>query len=181
MKFMTGKVLVLLFCVLGVVVSDGPFTPKGKGPNVVAQVVTMIDEHGIFPDDNKFLCRVAWVESKYGTNSRTYRPFYYGGIWQVDQIGWLDTVQRPSLRKYHQRIKDVFKIDWTKTSWADLQKPFYSGLAARLLLATVPAAIPPSYDLEAQGQYWKKYYNRSGAGTAEKFVSDVRQAYGCAV
>jgi len=38
---------------------------------------------GIFPSDYKFLCRVAWVESKYGQASGTYRPGYYGGIWQV--------------------------------------------------------------------------------------------------
>ena len=33
--------------------------------------------------DHKFLCRIAWVESKYGTDPRTYRTGYYGGIWQV--------------------------------------------------------------------------------------------------
>ena len=63
--------------------ADSPYTPKGKGGDVVADVVEMINSLGIFPNDHKFLCRVAWVESKYGVAPGTYRPFYYGGIWQV--------------------------------------------------------------------------------------------------
>ena len=65
------------------VACDGPFTPKGKGNAVVAEVVDMINHLGVFPSDHKFLCRVAWVESKYGEAPGTYRPEYYGGIWQV--------------------------------------------------------------------------------------------------
>ena len=61
----------------------GPYTPKGKGNAVVTEVVGMINNLGIFPSDHKFLCRVAWVESKYGEARGTYRPGYYGGIWQV--------------------------------------------------------------------------------------------------
>ena len=63
--------------------ADSPYTPKGKGGDVVSDVVEMINCLGIFPTDHKFLCRVAWVESKYGKDKETYRPFYYGGIWQV--------------------------------------------------------------------------------------------------
>ena len=60
-----------------------PYTPKGKGNAVVTEVVNKINNLGVFPNDHKFLCRVAWVESKYGEASGTYRPGYYGGIWQV--------------------------------------------------------------------------------------------------
>ena len=58
-------------------------TPGGKGAAVVKEVVDTINGLGIFPYDHKFLCRVAWVESKYGQDKGTYRPGYYGGIWQV--------------------------------------------------------------------------------------------------
>ena len=56
------------------------YTPKGKGAGLVKDVV------GIFPNDHKFLCRVAWVESKYGEDPNTYRSGYYGGIWQVSGL-----------------------------------------------------------------------------------------------
>lgn len=58
-------------------------TPKAKGAHVVKAVVDQIHGLGIFPDDHKFLCRIAWVESKYGNTRGTYRAKYYGGIWQV--------------------------------------------------------------------------------------------------
>ena len=63
--------------------ADSPYTPGGKGNSVVTQVVNTINSLGIFPNDHKFLCRVAWVESKYGEARGTYRPGYHGGIWQV--------------------------------------------------------------------------------------------------
>lgn len=159
--------------------ADTPYTPKGKGSDVVADVVQMISDSDIFPTDHKFLCRVAWVESKYGTASGTYRRFYYGGIWQVDFIGYRETVMQQGLRKYWDRIRERLHIDWQKTSWSDLQKPLYSGLAARLFLARIPAPIPA--DVKSQALYWKEYYNTSaGKGTVQKFISDVRQARGCA-
>ena len=60
-----------------------PYIPRGKGNAVVMEVVNKINSLGIFPNDRKFLCRVAWVESRYGAARGTYRPRYHGGIWQV--------------------------------------------------------------------------------------------------
>ena len=50
-----------------------PYTPKGKGDAVVTEVVNKINNLGIFTSDHKFLCRIAWVESKYGEGRGTYR------------------------------------------------------------------------------------------------------------
>lgn len=36
------------------------YTPKEKGADVVKAVVDRITELGIFPDDHKFMCRIAW-------------------------------------------------------------------------------------------------------------------------
>ena len=98
---------------------------------------------------------------------------------QVDLIGYRETVLQQGLKKYWDRIKDKLRIDWTETEWEDLEKPLYSGLAARLFLARIPAPIPS--DLPAQAQYWKTYYNTSaGKGTVQKFIDDVKKATGCA-
>ncbi|XP_068744064.1 uncharacterized protein [Montipora capricornis] len=155
-------------------------TVKAKGPSVVEAVVVKINELGIFPYDRKFLFRIAWVESKYGQDHRTYRRGYYGGIWQVDRIGHVETTTQRRLRNYWNEIKAKLGIDWTKTTWADLEKPLYSGLAARLYLARIPASIPT--DLPSQAQYWKTYYNtEAGSGTVQKFINDVKLAKGCAM
>ena len=98
---------------------------------------------------------------------------------KVDKIGHEDTKTRPSLKKYYPLIESEFGIDWTQTSWEDLKQPFYSGLAARLVLAAIPHAIPT--DLRRQAEQWKKYYNtEAGAGTVQKFIEDVEQSFGCA-
>ena len=97
---------------------------------------------------------------------------------QVDRIGYQDTVSHPGAKRFHAAVKAAFRIDWPKTNWIDLRRPLFSGLAARLFLVRIPEAIPS--DLAGQARYWKKHYNRSGAGTEKKFISDVQQATGCA-
>ncbi|XP_068744281.1 uncharacterized protein [Montipora capricornis] len=155
-------------------------TAKAKGPSVVKAVVDKINKLGIFPRDHKLLCRIAWVESKYGQDRRTYRTGYHGGIWQVDRIGHRETKTQSGLLKYWNAIKTKLGIDWTRTTWSDLEKPLYSGLAARLYLARISASIPT--DLSSQAHYWKKYYNTySGRGSAQKFENDVNSATGCAL
>ena len=58
-------------------------SPKGKGASIVKKVSDIINGLGAFPNDKKFICRIAWVESKYGNDGNTYRSGYHGGIWQV--------------------------------------------------------------------------------------------------
>ena len=98
---------------------------------------------------------------------------YYGGIFQVDRIGYLgtkDTRSHPGLRRKFVKIKSCFDIDWAQASWSDLEKPLYSAIAARLFLLNIPDRIPS--DLNGQARYWKKHYNRNGAGTKKKFRED---------
>ncbi len=129
-----------------------------------------------------FLKRIARVESDLGRHSGTFRQGYFGGIWQVDRIGFDETKNlrsHPGLSRLHDEIKQRFSwgglpgVDWSKTSWEDCTIPAYSCVAARLYLATISEAIPQS--LEGQANYWKKYYNTAaGAGTAQHFINANR-------
>ena len=58
-------------------------TRNAQGVGVVDEIVQVILDSGIFPDDQCFLRRIALVESKFGTDPNTYRAGYFGGIWQV--------------------------------------------------------------------------------------------------
>ena len=153
-------------------------TPGASGSDVVEKVVSKVQS--LFGSDNSFLRRIAYVESKDGTDRNTYRSGYDGGIWQVDQIGFestQDTKSHPGLKQKHEKIKQSLDIDWGQVEWSDLRKPLYSGLAARLYLLKIPAPIPSS--LKDQAEYWKHYYNTgSGAGTAQKFIDDVNKLEG---
>jgi receptor-type tyrosine-protein phosphatase Q len=157
-------------------------TPGATGKAVAEEAVSKISNSGIFPSDNRFLIRVGYVESKFGTDPGTFRSGYYGGIWQVDQVGFLDTQNtksHPGLVAKHKGIKDNFGIDWKTVTWKDLTKPFYSALAARLLLSNKPGAIPDT--VAAQATYWKKYYNSdhpNAKGTEQKFKDDVKALEG---
>ena len=152
---------------------DRTLEREASGADVVKATVNKIQN--VFGDDHQFLRRVAFVESKDGVDSNTYRPGYHGGIWQVDEIGFRDTqdtVSHPRLTDRYEQIKEEFGIDWPSVQWSDLRIPLYSGIAARLKLLNIPAAIP--CDKEGQATYWKTYYNtNAGAGTASKFLMDV--------
>ena len=157
---------------------DQTLDPRTSGAKVVEAAVQKIEESdGIFPDDNQFLRRIAYVESKDGTDASTYRAGYYGGIWQVDELGFQDTQNTNShhdLAEKFAEIQAMFGIDWTKVTWRDLEKPFYSALAARLLLSNSNKTIPSSSEIQKQAEYWKTYYNtENGTGTEQKFVTDV--------
>ena len=150
---------------------------KGSGTDVVEATAEKIHMSGIFPDDRGFLRRIAYVESKDGTDPNTYRDGYYGGIWQVDEIGFedtQDTMSHPGLVNKFAKIKAEFGIDWSSVQWKGLEKPFYSGLAARLFLSNIPEAIP--CELDEQARYWKKYYNtEAGKGTVQRFIDEVNE------
>ncbi|KAJ7391683.1 hypothetical protein OS493_017380 [Desmophyllum pertusum] len=108
----------------------------------------------------------------YWRNLRLHKPV-------VDDTGYHETVSHQGLKKYWDKINAKLDIDWTETTWKDLEKPLYSGLAARLFLARIRASIPT--DLPSQAQYWKTHYNtKAGKGTAPKFIHDVQHATGCA-
>ena len=58
-------------------------TPGAKGAVVVETVCNVLEASCIFEDDKLFTRRLAYVESEDGENKETFRPGYYGGIWQV--------------------------------------------------------------------------------------------------
>ena len=152
-------------------------TAGAKGEGVVLACVSCLQQSAVFPDEHGLLRRIAWVESRDGEDAATYRAGYSGGIWQVDSAGFADTQalsSHPGLRKSHDGIRQKLAIDWKDASWADCRKPLYSALAARLLLSTKQAAIPDS--LQQQAEYWKQHYNKTGKGTAHKFVDDCTKA-----
>lgn len=150
-------------------------TPGEKGEDVVNEVVNQVQD--IFGNDKDYLARVACAESNNGLDANTYRDGYYGGIWQVDEIGFRstqDVASHPGLSSKYERIEDVTGISWPEVSWEDLQKPLYSGLAARLHTSNVPEPIP--VDVREQAEYWKEHYNtQAGQGNPDNFPNGKKR------
>ena len=77
-------VVAAVAAVLGVAAGvDRTLTSEAKGGVVVDAVVDRIRSNCIFGDDRLFLRRLAYVETSDGVDTKTYRPSYHGGIWQV--------------------------------------------------------------------------------------------------
>lgn len=154
----------------------------GKGKEIVENVVgfiraAQVGPDVIFPDDFDFLRRIAYVESKDGTDPLTYRNNYSGGIWQVSEEAFKatkNTEKFTDLKKIHEMIMACFKIKWSEVEWVDLQKPFYSGLAARMYLFTFKPGIPR--DMVKQAEYWKTYYHPNGL--ADEFITEIDKLEG---
>ena len=176
----TALCLAFLFLVVGsVTAQDETETSNATGEGVVGAVLERFRNTEFETNETKlcFLKRIAWVESKFGTDRRTFRTGYHGGIWQIDLKAFRDTQDvnaHPGLTEKYQRIKNTFGIDWIMVPWSECRKPLYSALAAWLYLSNNPRPIPA--DVEGQAEYWKLYYNTScGAGTVEKFLEDVKE------
>lgn len=160
------------------------FQPRVMGETVTRAAIEFVRHVSLaakLADISLFLFRIAKIESCLGEDADTYRPGYFGGIWQIDAIGFFDSKNVKShtslsgliavANQYLTQELGVL-ISYEDCSWESCLMPAYSCLAARLFLATVAEAVPLS--LEDQASYWKKYYNRpKGKGTIARFLHEA--------
>jgi len=148
--------------------------PQGETPEPVVEVesnTSIINKvEAVFPS-NGILSEIAQAESLTGEDPNTYREGYYGGMMQVDEVGFEDTQDvgsHPKLKKQFAKIKKEFGKDWPSMTWQDMTDPLNSAIAARLKLLNVDDPIPTTK--AGRAAYWKKYYNTvAGKGTVEHF------------
>lgn len=140
---------------------DMTLTPGTSGAAVVDAVIDKIHSRCIFNNDRLFLRRLAYVESTDGTDPKTYRQGYDGGIWQVDKQMLEATTGCASIIKHEcDVIYAAFGIDWRTVTWSDLRTPFYSGLAASLyLLQRLGNSVVIPGDIAGQADLWSHYYH----------------------
>jgi len=81
------------------------------------------------------LRRIAYIMSKDGKDMKSD-----GGIWQLSEFAFDDTMTTWAhyrLPSKYNKIHQAFPgIDWPSTTRQDLDKPFFSALAARLYLSS---------------------------------------------
>ena len=151
-------------------------TPQSQGTDVVEASVALVEESAIFPNDNQFLRRLAWVESQDGTRIDTYRSGYFGGIWQVDDTVLLasqDVADYPTLPAVFKSLQVQFNIEWSSVQKEDLLEPLLSALAARIFMLTVSDPIPLASDIQGQARYWQNHYRPNE--TVDTFVQLVQE------
>ena len=140
-----------------------------SGRSVVLATISKLQVVGVFPDSERFLRRVAFVESRDGVDSDTFRSDYYGGIWQVDREIFERTQNNDSLSDGYNRIfEGLESLNWNELSWEDLRQPLNSAIAAGLFFELAPGEIPDIGQVRQQGEYWKS----SGFNTRESDTVD---------
>ena len=148
-------------------------SPNIAGAKVVDLCIQKL-KSSMLKDDKDFMRRVAYVMSEFGRNVKNAES---GGIWQVSPTAFQDTLDTNAhgrlLNKYEQ-IWKLYEIDWKSVKYKDLDKPFYSALAARLYLSNFPEYIPPAHQVQDQAEYWKFKYMR-GSGDVQHFVEKVKE------
>ncbi len=160
MKTATFSVLVTLSALLPLLTAQGvdlTLQREASGSNVVRAAVNRIQ--AVLNIDLQLLRRIAFVESRDGTHTDTYRPEYNGGIWQVEEDKFLSTQANTALNvERHDAIREAFNIDWPSVQWSDLRIPLYSGIAARLFLLNISDTEPIPCDVPGQAAYWRTHY-----------------------
>ena len=139
---------------------------NASGPKAVLLAVSRIQQSGLFANDKDLLIRIAYVETRDGTRPGTFRDGYNGGIWAVDEdvfVSTQDTAANTKLLAKIQQIQESFNINWLNVPWSELRKPFFSALAARLIIFNVPGSIPG--DIRGQAQFWARHHNKNGDGS----------------
>ena len=153
--------------------SEAVLEDGANGTAVVLLSVVHIQQAAIFPDDNELLRRIAYVETRDGVSDTTN----IGGIWAVSKEAFERTKSSTNtlLRLKLTQISQSFGIKWRDVVLSNLSKPFYSALAARLVLFLAPRTIPSKTDIVAQAQFWKEYYRN---GSLDKFIGATNELQG---
>ena len=137
------------------------------GRSVVLVTISRLQEAGVFSDTERFLRRVAFVESRDGADGDN------GGIWQVDEDIFDMTQNVDSLSDTYERILNL-NLNWNVVIWQDLRQPLLSAIAAVLFFELAPGDIPDIGQVRQQGEYWKSSgFNTRDNDTVEFFVHMV--------
>lgn len=163
----TKSVMLSLAMLLGMMTlttaqNDLTLVNEAKGPEVVEAVVDVVRRSCVLPQDNLLLRRLAYVESHDGMDMATFRSGFYGGIWQVTQQMYDETKTAPELSATRDAIRAHLGIDWLSTSWQDLRKPLYSGLAAALYVEHRISGNLQPVGVTSQADFWARSYHPGG-------------------
>ena len=167
---------------------DNTTKEYASGQDVVQAVLTRLDSSNIFGPDHRFMRRLAYVETRYGTEYRTFNSRKRGGIWGMDFRN-LDDLRQTSknhsaavqgmLANITGNIKRVFGIDTWFLADDKMKIPLYNYLAARLYLYYVSITdenIPLAGKIQEQANFWVDHYHSGTKCTSQYFVDHALMA-----
>lgn len=117
----------------------------------------------------RILVETAAAETLCGTLPDKTRNGAGRGLFQCDEIGFVDVIQRAS-RADIDALELAFDFRLTDIKWEQLNySPLIAAAVARLHYKLRPGAIPG--DLRGRAEYWKKWYNSvAGKGSVADYI-----------
>ena len=159
-------------------VNDSVLESGRYGTDVVLLSVAYVQQAVLFPDHSKLLQRIAYVETRDGTDQEAFNEGTNGGIWAVKEDAFTSTQigTGPLLVQMREQIMLTFGINWKAVQWNKLSIPLYSALAAQLVLFAGEGNIPSDTDIMAQGLFWLQNYNADGI--LQDFINAAKRLEG---
>ena len=141
---------------------------NANGSYVVDTVLEIINQSGIFDPDHRFMRRIAYVETRDGTESVTYERACNKrvGIWGLSiNMLWhmRNRIRRsptPRLSRAERLICQTFGVNMSGDERLNLRNPLVSGIVARfyLLYFSELRVMPLPGCAQGQADFWRKYY-----------------------
>ena len=137
-----------------------------SGSEVVNQVLDTIECSGVFEDDHSFMRRLAYVETKDGTEGQGTTGIWNVTVQHLKAMNYHVVLGNPKLSKVSDQICTELGVNIMKAvrnnKSQDLSNPLGSGVFARFYLYYVAVVngqeIPPGEDISGQATFWKSHF-----------------------
>ena len=178
--------LVLASCCLVIHTSNGCPNQRQifgtSGSEVVNQILDIIECSGVFEDDHSFMRRLAYVETKDGTEGQGTTGIWNVTVQHLEAMPYLVVLRNTELSDINDQICTELGVHITRVMRSpnsqDLSNPLVSGVVARFYLHYVAVIndtqIPPAENISGQATFWKSHFKMNAeTATTDHFTEYV--------
>ena len=145
-----------------------------SGSEVVNQVLDIIECSGVFEDDNSFMRRLAYVETKDGTEGQGTTGIWNVTVQHLKAMNYSVVLRNAELSKVSNKTCTELGVNIIRAvrnpERQDLRNPLLSGVVTRFYLYYVAVVndqqIPPAEEESRQAKFWKLHF-KMNAETAK--------------
>ena len=156
---------------------------NANGSEVAEAVLKQLDDSHIFLPDHGFMRRIAYVETRDGTEPTHENVTETGchkrvGIWGLtssmlkNMTNEMESEERrkdnPELENVSEHICRVFGVNMTGPEKLNMRNPLVSGIAARFYLLYLTVVNPPlelPETVARQAKLWQSFYRKNDSFT----------------
>ena len=154
-----------------------------SGPEVVNEVLDTIECSGVFEDDHSFMRRLAYVETKDGTEGQGTTGIWNVTVQHLRAMSYIVVLRNTELYEVTGQICTELGVNIT---WAVrnserqiLSNPLVSGVFARFYLHYVTVVndtqIPPAENVSRQATFWRSHFKMNAeTATIDHFTKRLQ-------